>query len=216
MVAPMDAEPRKSPRQRRSRDTVERILDAAARIFDERGYRGTTTNHVAALAGVSVGSLYQYFPNKDAILVALAERHLDAVAARFLDRLTALRTEAPPAADVVRSLVGLTAELNETSRLHAILFTDCPRTPALVARLDAFVDGLVAEVAHHLERTGTGGADATRRARLLVAATDAAVHEVVLAVPTGPDRAAVVEELVALVLHGLLGATAPGAPAGSS
>ena len=205
MAARSDAEPRKSPRQRRSQETVERILDAAARMFDERGYRGTTTNHVAELAGVSIGSLYQYFPNKDALLVALAERHLDAVAVGFADRLTSLRAEAPPVAEVVRSLVGLTAERNETTRLHAVIFTDCPRTPALVSRLDAFMDGLVGEVAHHLERTGTGGGDAGLRARLLVAAADAAVHQIVLAVPPGPERRAAVDELVALILVGLLG-----------
>ena len=49
----------------------------ATRIFDERGYRATTTNHIAAAAGVSIGSLYQYFPNKDALLAALAERHVN-------------------------------------------------------------------------------------------------------------------------------------------
>jgi AcrR family transcriptional regulator len=206
MAARTDAEPRKSPRQRRSRETVERILDAAARIFDERGYRGTTTNHVAELAGVSIGSLYQYFPNKDALLVALAERHLDAVAASFADRLTALRVGAPPVDEVVRSLVDLTAERNETTRLHAVIFTDCPRTPALAGRLDAFMDGLVGEVAHHLERTGTGGGDARLRARLLVSAADAAVHEVVLAVAPGPERRAAVDELVAVIIGGLLGA----------
>lgn len=209
MVARSDAEPRKSPRQRRSRETVERILDAAARIFDERGYRGTTTNHVAELAGVSIGSLYQYFPNKDALLVALAERHLDAIAASFADRLIALRADAPPVGEVVRSLVDLTVERNDTTSLHALIFTDCPRTPALTGRLDAFMDGLVGEVAHHLERTGTGGDDAHLRARLLVAAADAAVHEVVLATPPGPARRAAVDELATLVVRGLLGG--PGA-----
>jgi AcrR family transcriptional regulator len=198
-----DAEPRKSPRQQRSRATVERILDTAARIFDERGYRATTTNHVAEQAGVSVGSLYQYFPNKDALLVALAERHLEEVTERFGHRLLALRDEAPPVADVVRSLIGLTAELNDTSRLHAILFSDCPRTPALAARLDAFMDGLVSEVAHHLERTGVGGPDPIRRAHLLVAAADAAVHQVVLAAPPGPDRTAAIDDLVRLIIGGV-------------
>ena len=79
MAARTSAEPRKRPRQRRSTETVARMLDAAARIYDERGYRATTTNNVAEEAGVSIGSLYQYFPNKDALLVALADRHLDAL-----------------------------------------------------------------------------------------------------------------------------------------
>ena len=72
--------PRKSPRQRRSAETVEAILGAAAQVFSARGYAGATTNHIAKRAGVSIGSLYQYFPNKDAILVALVQRHVEETA----------------------------------------------------------------------------------------------------------------------------------------
>ena len=116
MARTPSAEPRKRPRQRRSADTVERILAAAARIFDERGYRGTTTNHVAEEAGVSIGSLYQYFPNKDALLVSLAERHVDDVATRFGARLAGLRDERPPLDATVRALLDLTVEVNDTSQ----------------------------------------------------------------------------------------------------
>jgi AcrR family transcriptional regulator len=203
MARAASAEPRKRPRQRRSAETVDRILDAAARIFDERGYRATTTNHVAEAAGVSIGSLYQYFPNKDALLVALAEHHIDEVAVQFGDRLARLRTDVPHLHDTVRALLELTVEMNATSRLHAILFSDCPRTPALVERLDRFTDLLVTEVAWHLERVGPPGRDHTLRARLVVAAADAAVHEVVLAEPPGPRRSAAVDELVAVTVHGL-------------
>jgi AcrR family transcriptional regulator len=203
MARTTSAEPRKLPRQRRSAETVDRILAAAARIFDELGYSGTTTNHVAEGAGVSIGSLYQYFPNKDALLVALAERHVDDLAEQFGARLGALREERPPLAGTVRSLLDLTVEMNDTSRLHAILFSDCPRTPALVERLGRFTDVLVAEVAWHLGRTGCGGHDPDLRARLLVAAVDAAVHEVVLATPPGPERATAAAELVTVTVDGL-------------
>ncbi|GAB2604841.1 TetR family transcriptional regulator [Paractinoplanes abujensis] len=57
--------------------TRERILNAAAHIFTEHGYAAGTTNHIAEHARVSIGSLYQYFPNKDAILAALLVRHID-------------------------------------------------------------------------------------------------------------------------------------------
>lgn len=203
MARSTEAEPRKLPRQRRSAETVERILTAAARIFDERGYGGTTTNHVALEAGVSIGSLYQYFPNKDALLVALAERHVDDVARRFGSRLDTLREERPSIEGTVRALLDLTVELNDTSRLHAILYSDCPRTPALVERLGRFTELLVSEVAWHLGRTGCGGHDPDLRARLLVAAVDAAVHEVVLASPPGPDRATAAAELVTVTVDGL-------------
>jgi AcrR family transcriptional regulator len=67
-------EPRKSPAQPRSAATVDTILEAAARILEKSGFAGYTTNAVAERAGVSIGSLYQYFPGKDALTVALIER----------------------------------------------------------------------------------------------------------------------------------------------
>lgn len=68
--------PRKKPIQNRSRATVDAVLAAAARILEEQGLSGFNTNAVAVRAGVSIGSLYQYFPSKDAILVALMEQSL--------------------------------------------------------------------------------------------------------------------------------------------
>jgi AcrR family transcriptional regulator len=68
--------PRKKPVQGRSKATVEAVLLAAARILEDRGLAGFNTNAVAERAGVSIGSLYQYFPSKDAILVALMEQSL--------------------------------------------------------------------------------------------------------------------------------------------
>src|SRR5579859_1074817 len=69
--------PRKEALQERSRVTVETIMRAAARILVRHGYEGATTNRIAEAAGVSVGSLYQYFPNKEAIVAALLDRHLE-------------------------------------------------------------------------------------------------------------------------------------------
>lgn len=70
-------QPRREPRQVRAELTRERILAAAAHIFTEYGYAAGTTNRIAERARVSIGSLYQYFPNKDAILAALLVRHID-------------------------------------------------------------------------------------------------------------------------------------------
>ena len=68
--------PRKHPEQDRSRATVDTILSAAAHVLVKAGYEAFTTNRVAERAGVSIGSLYQYFPNKDALLSELMKRHL--------------------------------------------------------------------------------------------------------------------------------------------
>lgn len=68
---------RKAPRQARSRVTVEAIVEAGARILSEQGWAEFTTNKVAEAAGVSVGSLYQYFPDKLSLIEAIRRRHLD-------------------------------------------------------------------------------------------------------------------------------------------
>lgn len=83
MTSPSVSTARKRPRQQRARATVETILDAAARILETGGIERFNTNRVAERAGVSVGSLYQYFPNKQALARALIERLMcDAEAAR--------------------------------------------------------------------------------------------------------------------------------------
>ncbi|HWU64535.1 MAG TPA: TetR/AcrR family transcriptional regulator [Ensifer sp.] len=66
--------PRKTPRQRRSADLVEAIYEGGARILETEGLAGLNTNRVAEVAGVSVGSLYQYFPSKEAIVAGLLRR----------------------------------------------------------------------------------------------------------------------------------------------
>jgi AcrR family transcriptional regulator len=65
---------RKTPRQARSLATVGVILDAAALVLVDEGYERATTNRIAERAGVSIGSLYQYFPNRDALVGALSHR----------------------------------------------------------------------------------------------------------------------------------------------
>jgi AcrR family transcriptional regulator len=67
---------RRTPKQERSRATVDAVLEAAARVFRREGW-DATTNRIAEAAGVGIGSLYEYFPNKNAIVVALAERHME-------------------------------------------------------------------------------------------------------------------------------------------
>ncbi|WP_283808891.1 TetR/AcrR family transcriptional regulator [Lujinxingia vulgaris] len=76
MVEHDETQPRKEPVQERSRALVEALIEATARILQEDGIEALTTNRVAEVAGTSIGSLYQYFPNKEALLAALVEREL--------------------------------------------------------------------------------------------------------------------------------------------
>jgi len=71
--------PRKKPQQRRSRVTIESIFEATIQVLLANGLDAVTTAQIAARAGVSVGSLYQYFPNKNALLAAVVKRHVSEV-----------------------------------------------------------------------------------------------------------------------------------------
>jgi AcrR family transcriptional regulator len=97
-------EPRKSPRQQRSRATIEVIVEAAARILETVGPEGFNTNAVARRAGVSVGSLYQYFPGKQALIAELSRRNAEAVLRGLTE--AAARTEGLP---LLERLTGLVA-----------------------------------------------------------------------------------------------------------
>lgn len=99
-------EPRKQPSQSRARATVAAILEAAAHILEEQGYAAFNTNAVAARAGASVGSLYQYFPNKDALLGALVHENANA---RFAAIQEAAMTRAAPD-DVLRAIIRAAVE----------------------------------------------------------------------------------------------------------
>jgi AcrR family transcriptional regulator len=93
--------PRKTPGQARSAETVAAILEGAAHILEGRGFTGYNTNEIAARAGVSIGSLYQYFPGKDAITLALIERE----SAGLVEEMdSALRLENPRQA--LRAMIG--------------------------------------------------------------------------------------------------------------
>jgi AcrR family transcriptional regulator len=82
---------RKMPDQARSQETVSIILEASARILESDGLRGFNTNAIAAKAGVSVGSLYQYFPNKDAIVLALIGGYEEGLHSAVLEAVQAGR-----------------------------------------------------------------------------------------------------------------------------
>src|SRR3954466_5834980 len=85
--------PRRRPRQARAQATVEAIVRATARVLVEEGYDRASTNRIAQAAGVSIGSLYQYFPSKEALVAALVESHVE----RMRDSLSQTLAAEPPA-----------------------------------------------------------------------------------------------------------------------
>ena len=91
--------PRKLPTQDRARRTYRAILEAGARILERQGYEALTTNHVAELAGVGIASLYEYFPNKHALVAEIVRHVLEDLLAD-LARSTQLITTSPGALEV--------------------------------------------------------------------------------------------------------------------
>jgi AcrR family transcriptional regulator len=191
--------PRKSPRQERSRRTVERILDAAARIFHEQGYAGATTNDIADEAEVSVGSLYQYFPNKDALLVALTKRHIETTASGLADLLNGLDPETGFEI-IVRTVVDFLVEQHELDELHLLVMHEAPRTHEINVELDRAKSHLVDLTAHLLASRFTDARRRTLIARMVVATIDAAVHDVILRQPPGRARTTAVDLTVMTAL----------------
>ena len=115
---------RRQPQQARSQERVRQILDIAEQLFLEIGYESTTTRAIAARAGVSVGSLYQFFPDKEAILKALAIRYMQAQYQRFLDLHTSEAVTLP-----LRSYVDQMIDVFDQ------FYTDYPGSRAIFEKL---------------------------------------------------------------------------------
>jgi AcrR family transcriptional regulator len=122
--------PRKSASQDRSRATVDALIEATARILVREGFDQASTNRIAEKAGVSVGSLYQYFPSKEALVIAVIERHhreIMQVVRRALAEVATL-----PMEQAVRKLVTTAVKAHQIDpELHRVLAEQIPRTGKL-------------------------------------------------------------------------------------
>lgn len=123
--------PRKRPTQYRSRATVDALLVATGRILVRDGYAKLTTTRIAERAGVSIGSLYQFFPTKDALIAALLEREM----VRILGAIASVQL--PPEARVRDKVIAiidalLKAKLDNPQLSHA-LSNELPRVEGLDA-----------------------------------------------------------------------------------
>lgn len=201
----LSLKPRKRPGQLRARETVDRILDAAAHILETVGYARTTTNRIATEATISIGSLYQYYPNKDAIIVAIADRHIRSITTQFTKQIDEFESQRRPIDEVVPALLSASAALTGTSELHAFLLTGCPRTPELERQLRRFENTVTTRLAGLLVAAKVETADVKLLARLLFVAADAALHQVVLPRSTKRERQEAIEVLAQLLTWGLSG-----------
>jgi len=118
--------------------TVNSMLDAAIKLLKRRGASSITTNRIAETAGVSIGSVYQYFPNKRAIFIALHERHIAEVDG-MIGRCMA-QNEDSTLAEFIASMIDGMIELHRVDpELSGLLQTEVPQsaagTPGLSVRL---------------------------------------------------------------------------------
>ena len=142
--------PRRRPRQARAQATVDAIIQATARVLVEDGYDRASTNRIAQAAGVSIGSLYQYFPSKEALVAALVETHVD----RMLEAVTRiLDTDTEPsdlhasADTLVRALI---AAYRVDPKLHHVLCQEVPKIGDL-RRIYEFEQTLADVIRRHLQ-----------------------------------------------------------------
>lgn len=198
---------RKSPLQSRSKVTVDVILEAAIRILESEGSLAMTTSRVAEVAGVSVGTLYQYFGNRDAILDALQDRELE----RATELLQSLLQGGMPLSDrdLARRVVeGLMKLYQAAPALHRVLAVEGLRVSPK-ERVLAFDLRLVTAIRSFLSLTKAP----IRRTNLDAAAfviyqsVRASMLAYLLERPAGVDERALTEELIDLTVSYLLGPT---------
>jgi AcrR family transcriptional regulator len=193
--------PRKRPRQQRSQATVDAILDATARVLCTTGYDRASTNRIALAAGVSVGSLYQYFPSKEALVASLIERHVEQMTALVKSKLAEVALG--PIDVAIRTMIQSMFDAHAVDpRLHKVLIEQVPR----VGRLEQVV-GVEREVEALVAVFLEARKDELRRSRLQAVAfvlcnvVEAVTHAAVLAELDPRARVAVADELTDMVLR---------------
>ena len=190
--------PRKAPRQSRSQATVTAILDATARILVERGFAAASTNAVAELAGVSVGSLYQYFPNKDALVSAVQARHGEQMMAVIQRALT--KAMEATLADGLGGLLEATVEAHRVDAdLHRVLEEQLGSASVVAAHdeyTDVMEERIVLLLARH--RDEITAPDLKLAAYMLLHAAHALIHAIVQQRPKGISLKQATQEIVAM------------------
>jgi AcrR family transcriptional regulator len=178
---------------------VEAILEAAARVFVKQGYAHATTNRIATAAGVSVGSLYQYFPSKDAIAVELLRRYRESLVEVVAERLS--RAGVEPFEQVVEELLAMLLKHQAINpALHRVLIEQVLRTGAR-REIFGFEERLEAHLAAALRaaKSSVKVADIELASFVLVRVVLAVVHAAVVDDPRY-NTPALARELTRLVI----------------
>lgn len=207
MVAKARTVPRKAATQRRSRLTVDALLEATARILVKEGYDHASTNRIAGTAGVSIGSLYQYFPGKEALVGAVIDRHTGQVMQLVREALAGVADHPP--ARAARALVKVMIDAHRLDpKLHRVLVEQVPRVGRL-DRMQAIDREAMALVRTYLEahRAEVGVTDFELAAFVCVTTVEALTHAAVVhrSEVLDDDRAERYVEEVSRLLLGYLG-----------
>jgi len=190
---------RKHPTQVRAAATVDAILVASARVFRDRGYERASVNAIAEVAGVSIGSLYQYFPSKEALLVALAEQHTERALTTLEDALAEVEHEPLPVC--VRVVVArmVATHVDPLDRVLARGLDELGSATALQSVIDAracaVVERFLARRAAEIRPRAHALA-----ALFLVRAVDLLTHAAIEREPASLEDGTLVDELTALAL----------------
>ena len=215
MARKLNTNPRKSASQQRSLLTVNTIVEATARVLMKEGYDRASTNKIAAVAGVSIGSLYQYFPSKEALVAAVSERHSQEVLQLMHNALAKVATL--PIEAAAREFVSAAIEGHRVNpKLHRVLAEQIPRIGRL-ENVEAINREVHALIRGYLDahRDEVDVADLDLAAFICVTTVEALTHTAVLHRPdilTDEKAAKFVEEITDLVVRYLkksdrLGAT---------
>jgi AcrR family transcriptional regulator len=193
---------RKEASQERSRATVDALIDATARILVREGFDQASTNRIAEVAGVSVGSLYQYFPGKEALVAAVIERHQQEIMQLVRGELAQVASQ--PIERGVRTLVAAAVKAHRLDpKLHRVLAEQIPRVGKL-EKVETFNAGNYALFRAYIEshRREIRTADLELAAFVCVTSIEALTHTAVLHHDVVSDKAteALVDEATRLVV----------------
>ena len=196
--------PRKAPKQRRSQQTVDAILEATARVLVQEGYSKASTNRIAKVAGVSIGSLYQYFPSKEALVMALAEQHCNAML-ELLSQTAADLADAPIAVAVRSYVKAMLRAHSVEPELHRVLVSQMLHIGLEHMHAIEEASRRIVRMYLELRRNEILPKDLDAAAFVLVTTVEAITHRAVLESPERLSAPALEEELCAIVLRYLTG-----------